>query len=416
MANDRKPARFGPGKLSPQSEFVVQRGLRQLMADYRLTWPMDVFALVKQIQEAGKIRLTVLQEKWHTDGLEGFTERMQDGSYVIHIKPVPENWRDRSELRRHHFSLAHELGHIFCRHQEERPTALQTDEEKDRDNAEADEFAGRLLMPEALVCTAQIRSISAAADAFLVSNNAMRRRLANLGRPILLRGPFRDVCVNCGNDRLRPEAQWCDICGAWVGVPQCRQGVLTVDYARPAVNRMGQRTRCPTCGNGQISYEAVYCRHCGTPVKNRCNCFTQFCTHVNSPGARFCEKCGQPALFRAFGMLPDWRQEREEWIRRIVNAEEPADPPEEPLLCWPKLVMRHGLMADCPHCGKRQRGYASDNCIFCGGPIRNTCLSPARHGNADNAAFCEFCGERCVFAPFLDVSAEAAQPCTPRTD
>jgi len=59
------------------------------------------------------------------------------------------------------------------------------------------------------------------------------------------------VCLNCGNE-LRPEAVFCNKCGAPVGT-----------VAKPAA--ITRPSHCPSCGN-ELRPEAVFCNQCGIRI------------------------------------------------------------------------------------------------------------------------------------------------------
>ena len=108
-----------------------------------------------------------------------------------------ESARNDPPLRRHRFTIAHEIGHWVCHCLEGRLPELEpsycraTDIANDADRAierEANIFAAELLMPEPMVRVAweQLSDPAACAAKFEVSPSAMHWRLHNLG---LVEGP-----------------------------------------------------------------------------------------------------------------------------------------------------------------------------------------------------------------------------------
>jgi IrrE N-terminal-like domain len=93
-------------------------------------------------------------------------------------------------VRRHRFTVAHELGHWICHATVSRKPAptycratdLAQDAERDRER-EANVFAAELLMPEAVVRStwAELSDVARAAARLDVSQSAMGWRLFNLG-------------------------------------------------------------------------------------------------------------------------------------------------------------------------------------------------------------------------------------------
>jgi Zn-dependent peptidase ImmA (M78 family) len=86
----------------------------------------------------------------------------------------------RHHRRRQRFSICHELAHILLNHPSE---ARCSRKEIDLYNTEADECAAEILMPSNLLkqWLQQTQSISELARTFDVSEEAMTRKLMNLG-------------------------------------------------------------------------------------------------------------------------------------------------------------------------------------------------------------------------------------------
>lgn len=81
---------------------------------------------------------------------------------------------------RKRFTLAHEIGHIILKHFEQYDINNLTDKEKEVLDKEADVFAGELLMPYAIIKTANA-SIPSMIKRFNVTPEAMKTRLSFLG-------------------------------------------------------------------------------------------------------------------------------------------------------------------------------------------------------------------------------------------
>ena len=324
MGNNQRecfdPKYYTIGKLTDVSLFTVSRSLKYFLRDYQVTYPVDCFSLVEQIQNAGKIHLEVQIDNRLSDAFEASAIEVNEvNSYLIVMKPVPKDWTKRSSWRRCNFTLAHELGHLFCGHLRI-PRKLKSEEDKLREDLEADEFAGRLLMPEKMILRSQVYSRSSLAEAFLVSEQACYKRLNNLKRLDLYQAPTREACSECGNDHISPAAEYCEICGEYLLVGG-KQSVRIVEYTRPMTNKDNRVIFCPVCGNEQFSDRAKYCKICGTPAYNYCCSDNTFwpCDHVNSPNARYCEICGGKTVFNVRGLLMDWKEEKEEYIRAITQ-------------------------------------------------------------------------------------------------
>ncbi len=303
-------------QLSAESLFVVGRSVRRFMREYEVrSYPLNCFRLLDTVREKKLIHLDILETRKLSAAFDAVAEYFPSvDSYVIVMKPVPEHWKDRSPDRRCNFTLAHELGHIFCGHLAI-PYAAKSPEERLRDDLEADEFAGRLLMPAGLVRACRPRNLAALAEAFLVSEQAAARRLENLGNPDIFTPVRGNICPRCGM-LSAPGAVYCAACGRKAGPPA---GVLPVPYPAPPSDETGRVTRCPLCRNTEFSESARFCRVCGTPLFNTC---AEGCGRACHPGARFCAYCGNETVYARRGLLPGWKDVREAYIRRQLAKEE----------------------------------------------------------------------------------------------
>src|SRR5690606_18320362 len=107
---------------------------------------------------------------------------------------------------------AHEIGHIVLEHLLI-PRSLKTGIELFIKEHEANEFAGRLLMPEKMLCSCNYYSIDSVAQYFIVSRSALWKRLNNMKRLDLLNSRKIQACSRCGNTRFSVFAGFCGICG-----------------------------------------------------------------------------------------------------------------------------------------------------------------------------------------------------------
>ena len=315
------PRYYTLDRLSEEGLFRITRGLKRLMQDYEVSWPLDTYALLEQIRAAGRIPLRIVESDDMPDGLDGLARRdPRDNGYEIHIRPGRDDWKKTSRSRRFNFTLAHELGHVFCGHLDV-PEAYRTQAVRDRENLEADEFAGRLLMPAEMILKSRFSSPAALAEAFLVSERACYMRLNNLKRLDLYRAPARAVCPRCGYGEVSPAAKYCAVCGLHLAAGGAN-GVRVVEYTRPLADPRGRVLFCLRCGNEEFSQEAAYCRICGTPAVNTCLSRDPERPrgHANAPEARFCECCGCGTEYRALGLLRDWRAEKEDYVRTVAGT------------------------------------------------------------------------------------------------
>lgn len=79
------------------------------------------------------------------------------------------------------FTLAHEFGHIFLGHTDI-PDSCKTPEILEEEDLEANEFAGRLLIPKASLQSCSFSTLSEIASEFMVSEQAILKRLTQLER------------------------------------------------------------------------------------------------------------------------------------------------------------------------------------------------------------------------------------------
>lgn len=304
-------------RLGLESLFVVGRSVRRFMREYGVcSWPLNCFRLLDTVREKKLVRLDILETGGMSPAFDAVTEYFPSfDSYAIVMKPVPERWKERSPDRRCNFTLAHELGHIFCGHLAI-PDAAKSPGERLRDDLEADEFAGRLLMPAGLVRACRPRDLSALAEAFLVSEQAAARRLSNLGNPGIFTPVRGNTCPQCG--MVSPAgAAYCAACGRKNGPAS---GVLPVPYPPPPADETGRVTRCLLCRNTVFSDHARFCRVCGTPAFNACA--DESCARACGPGDRFCASCGSETVYARRGLLPEWKDVRGAYIRRQLAKED----------------------------------------------------------------------------------------------
>ena len=207
-------------RLDESSLFLIGSRLKRFLDGFGaygpLTWPVDCFHLARNLPFTHKVDLSVAERRGFSGSFDAATVYdPEEDRYLLVMRETPDRWQSRSRYRRCNFTIAHELGHIFLGHLaiplERKSAALQA-----REDAEADEFASRLLMPEALMRAARFTSLPQMAAAFLVSEQACFHRLNNLR--LLDRANLPPVaCPECGCRPGSPCASWCRMCGASLG-------------------------------------------------------------------------------------------------------------------------------------------------------------------------------------------------------
>lgn len=396
------PRYYTLDRLSPESLVLVENGLRRLHHQYNVPdWPIDCFQLLKVIQERGIINLGYQFVQDFAPTFDAVTTYFPEiNGYWIVIRTPSKNWKAFSSKRRVNFTLAHELGHIFCNHVLI-PKNLKTPEKLIREDEEADEFAARLLMPEKLILRSQFSSLGELSREFLVSDSAAFIRMNNLKRLDLLKTPKESVCPKCGNDQISPAALYCDICGEFLPGGG-RKGVRVIEYNRYESDEWNRVTRCLVCENVIFSIEARYCRICGTPLHNFCDSDHIFstCTHINSSGARFCELCGSQTAYYRRKVLSDWKVEKAEYLRSITQGQV-EERKKKMIYLAPSMVDSDDKLISCPVCQNTEFDSAGFYCKICGNPRANFCSDEKNENcgnlNKANARYCEYCGSKTTF-------------------
>ena len=61
--------------------------------------------------------------------------------------------------------------------------------------------------------------------------------------------------------------------------------------------------KCLKCGEKTTEGDEkeFFCSHCGAPVLNRCSDYE--CRKILEPTAKFCKYCGNPSIFKNYGLL-----------------------------------------------------------------------------------------------------------------
>ena len=265
-------------------KFREESGLRSV--------PVDCFRLARSIGESGKINLRWFQVGGTSDGFDAATFFFpQEQLFLIYSRKLPPDWKRYSARRRSNFTMAHELGHIFCGHLQT-PFSLKTEETRAAEDAEADGFAAELLIPREVL--GSFCSVQEAADALLVSESAVRRRARDAGVLFALR-----TCPACGYGRIPPAAAYCRMCG------NCLQDTPRPPAERSVVFSPPVPEECPVCGHKSGSAPEGRCLNCDYPKQNHCLPEYNQAAHWCPPEAKFCETCGARTLYaELFTVLP----------------------------------------------------------------------------------------------------------------
>ena len=155
--------------------------VKLLLRQRRLSLPVDAFCLgcggkvgVDSVQHFSRVVGMKPQEFLCEESEDCFAVLYQDRHFILYNRNV-------LSLSRRRWSIAHELGHICCRHQSDGPAQ----------EAEANAFAASLLAPTVVVCELQrrgtIRQMQDLCDLFGLSMQAAQYRweeLLHLPQPV----------------------------------------------------------------------------------------------------------------------------------------------------------------------------------------------------------------------------------------
>jgi Zn-dependent peptidase ImmA (M78 family) len=274
-------------------------------------WPLDCTRLLQKMKatqvipfEYGFFRLS---EKY-----EAVTDYSSDHNvYLMQINRNKVNYPfETSSDRRLNFTLAHEIGHIMLDHLKV-PRELKSKKELSVEENEADEFAGRLLLPDFMLLNCNYTSLDSVAQFFMVSKTALWMRLNNMKRLDLLRSRRADSCGNCGNVSFTAFSAFCAICGQ--PVRNGFKGIRRIFYPKEIkTDRYKRVVSCPLCHSSKIDASGERCGICGTYIFNYCTSYFENgrgdCSNANSGNARFCESCGRPTYYYQKGLLRQWQE------------------------------------------------------------------------------------------------------------
>lgn len=271
-----------------ESARLAEQRVRRFRADFGIHYaPVDCFRLVRELSDSGKFPVEYETARLQNPGWDGKTHYLKEirTFYIAIRRPAPD-WKKRSAARRCNFSMAHELGHIFCGHLLV-PDALKSKATEAAEEAEADAFAAALLMPSEIL--AQFSSVTEAADALWVSESAVLHRLAETG----IRFTGR-ACPRCGRCPLAPAARFCPQCGLQLQPGPNPDTPPEIVWIPPA------EETCIACGSRKLPFPDGTCPHCDMPRRNHCLPEYDLPQHSAPADALYCPLCGAETLFRAY--------------------------------------------------------------------------------------------------------------------
>lgn len=299
-------------RISPYRLDHINMRIKWLKSIYNLNennWPLDCTCLIQKMKVTQAIPFTY-GFSYLPDNYEAITEYLCEyGLYLMHINRSKVRYPfETSADRRLNFTLAHEIGHIILDHLKV-PRDLKSSIEIEMEENEANEFAGRLLMPDSTLYTCNFYSIDSVAKYFIVSKTALWMRLNNMKRLDLINTRKVRSCACCGNTFFSTFAEYCGICGT--SIRSGLNGIRRIIYPQHIKLAMYKRVlACPICkstntGNGER------CSICRTYTYNFCSNYldknkTYDCCFANMGNSRYCEMCGNPTYYFGLGLLHPW--------------------------------------------------------------------------------------------------------------
>lgn len=271
---------------------------------------------------------------------------------------------------RRRFTIAHELGHYFLKHNEFTDRSLLsrnslTEVEYEAFEQEANYFAKRLLAPVPLIyqylrelhaiteeLLANVFDISYSVSNYILKELEKHRTWGISGITHPMNERFKSfihrethfyICETCGNtSSVKPKC--CSVCGTEDQFEDCTVSIealtyknktsllneeeVQVKYKSIPLDNEGKAYRCPVCDNEEISPLQDNCQICNTYLINTCSgCYEHnyqpfyypiideaflrdSCENILDGNARYCS-CGAMSTFYLQDVLQKWQIEKE---------------------------------------------------------------------------------------------------------
>lgn len=294
---------------------LIDRAVRQFRCDFGLKAPMvdcvEIAIRINQnpdkynirVKSSLELRPSILAHTIYIKAYDLYYVIVNRSQFVDGKGRVKYPYQKSSDCAVN-FTLAHEFGHIYLEHAHLTNIHKSSDDIL-KEDLEADEFAGQLLMPERAIMRTNFQDAGEVARTFNVSLSALRVRLTYLNALDLLNSSGVPACECCGNTSIDPEGRFCSICSD--PLPSAK-GVLCMNYDDGfLLNENGRVLVCPRCMNAVLNAYDSKCAICGMPLYNRCtnpNCSVGV---IHDGSARFCTVCGAATTFYQSGALLPWK-------------------------------------------------------------------------------------------------------------
>ncbi len=272
------------------------------------SWPIDCPKIIQKMRSSGIINLEYTFQDL-SDKLDAITTyNPEEKIYLIQFNKNRIRYPfQTSSDRRFNFTLAHEIGHIVLEHLLI-PVDLKTKADIDHEEKEADEFAGRFLMPEHLIYSCNFYSLAMIAKSFNVSKTALWMRLNNMKRLDLINSKVIRSCNKCGNTDFSMFSEYCGICGNPLNKATLK-GIRKIYYPQEIeMDQFKRALTCSLCKKDLTHISGDKCSSCGTYIFNLCSDFTNNgCINANPGNSRYCEICGKPTYYFNKGLIRPWQ-------------------------------------------------------------------------------------------------------------
>lgn len=362
MIISKKPVYYDLDKIPPHRQHAITKALKYFKKTYGLkSCPIDCVQLILKMQKSGPIKIYVKSTTDLPSGKLARTFYLRPTALhlvSINLNQLYDGKRYKypfifSSDRMLNFTIAHEIGHMALNHFDIEDQNKDTETTK-QEEIEANEFAGRLLMPEELVLTCSYKSHAKVAEYFMVSEQALLKRLSQLNQhDKRFSKPF-PVCQNCGNSSIKDNDNYCPICG--IPLVDNKGGVITMEYFDGlTLDNDGRTIPCPRCGNTVYGEDDKHCKICGLYLCNSCTFDYCQIDEIHDCSARYCGKCGSSTSFLTNGLLKDWSPSREAHFNIKEFEEDLCAPGTQPKVIeshdWSLFLIRlstdnHSLLAD----------------------------------------------------------------------
>ncbi len=160
----------------------IEKRVKLFIEDFKLTrWPLNCVELILEIENNQTLPIQIKSINNLSNNFDAATVYSKENNcFLIIVNRNKIHYPFKiSKHRRLNFTLAHELGHIYLRHHE-LPENCKTKKDLYIEELEADEFAGKILMPKNKIFNSKFTSIKEMATYFNVSQSAVLKRLTNI--------------------------------------------------------------------------------------------------------------------------------------------------------------------------------------------------------------------------------------------